>query len=234
MGAWDTLASAEEEFVNVVSRWLGAPERLNAGYNVHCKRFKELDLSDPWVVQLLTGRAIDDTDSIRLSLEKLPTRSRIEILRLTELGCVSQNAGELQSQDVGVGISQVLPVIVTALDGKGRLLAIEQPELHLHPRFQAELADLFIQSAKGETAQTLILETHSEHLILRLQRRIREQAKGSATNLPLITGDDVAIYHVTQQDGQTTANRIELDCNGDFIQPWPDDFFEIDFYERFS
>jgi predicted ATPase len=217
-----------------VSHWLGDPERLNAGYNVHCKRFKELDLSDPWVVQLLTGSAIDDTDSIRLSLEKLPTRSRIQILPSTAHGRVSQNAGELQSQDVGVGISQVLPVIVTALDGKGRLLAIEQPELHLHPRFQAELADLFIQAAKGETAHTLILETHSEHLILRLQRRIREQAKGPATNLPPITGDDVAIYHVTQQAGQTMASRIELDCNGDFIQPWPDDFFEIDFYERFG
>ena len=79
------MASGDEEFVSVVSHWLGDPGRLNAGYNVRCKRFKELDLSDPWVVQMLTGKVMADADSIRLGLERLPTRSRIQILPSTEM-----------------------------------------------------------------------------------------------------------------------------------------------------
>ena len=189
LGAWDRLVSGDEktEFVDAVSHWLGDRERLNAGYNVRCKRVKELDVSEPWVAQLLTGKSPADADSIRLGLERLPTRSRIQILPSTEDGHVSQDPVELQPQDVGVGISQVVPVIVTALDGKGRLLAIEQPELHLHPRLQAELGDLFIQAAKGETAHTLLLETHSEMIPLRIMRRIRNTVEGS---LPLARSPD--------------------------------------------
>ncbi len=110
---------------------------------------------------------------------------------------ISQDPVDLQPQDVGVGISQVVPVIVTALDGKGWLLVIEQPELHLHPRLQAELGDLFIQAAKGETAHTLLLETHSEMIPLRIMRRIRNTVEGSLTpHIPAITSADVAIYYV--------------------------------------
>ena len=98
----------------------------------------------------------------------------------------------------------------------------------------AALGDLFIDAGLGENKHGIILETHSEHLILRLQRRIREHAKGLATKSPPITANDVAVYHVAQQDGQTTVNRIDLDRNGDFVQPWPDDFFEIELYERFG
>ena len=235
LGAWDTLADAEEEFVNIVSHWLGDPERLNAGYNVHCKKFKELDVSEPWVRQLSTARSLDDMDSVRLSLEKLPTRSRIQILPSTDHGRSSQNAVELQPQDVGVGISQVVPVIVTALDGKGRLLAIEQPELHLHPRLQAELGDLFIQAAKGEAAHTLLLETHSEMIPLRIMRRIRNTTEGSLPpHVPPIASSDVAIYYVGLHNSATVVRELELDEEGQLLDPWPEGFFEEGFRERFG
>lgn len=64
-----------------------------------------------------------------------------------------------------------------ALDGKKRLIAIEQPELHIHPRLQAAIGDLFVESIQ-KNGHRFIIETHSEHLILRLLRRIRETEKG--------------------------------------------------------
>ena len=80
-------------------------------------------------------------------------------------------------RDVGIGISQVLPVLVNAYASKNAIIAMEQPEIHLHPALQAELGDVFIESALGDNKNRFILETHSEHLILRILRRIRETAK---------------------------------------------------------
>jgi len=80
-------------------------------------------------------------------------------------------------RDVGIGISQVLPVLVNAYASKNAIIAMEQPEIHLHPALQAELGDVFIESALGDNKNRFILETHSEHLILRILRRIRETTK---------------------------------------------------------
>jgi len=227
LGAWDHLESADEKFVDSVSQWLGDEDRLDSGYRLRLKRFKELDLSDPLVVKLMSGRAFDEVESdARLSLDKIPTQSRLLIVPTDE-------SIEFRPNDVGIGISQVIPVIVTALQGEGRSIAIEQPELHIHPRLQAAIADLFIESSQQRRHRFLI-ETHSEHFILRLQRRIREATQGAGTPGRLLSSDDVVIYHVSQDDSHTQVRRIDVDKNGDFIQPWPDDFFEIDFYERFG
>ena len=71
-----------------------------------------------------------------------------------------------------------------------------------------------------------LLETHSEHLILRLQRRIRETEAGKAPTEFIIRSKDVAIHHVWSEAGVRRIQRIELDKNGEFIQPCPDDFFQ--------
>jgi hypothetical protein len=227
LGAWDRLATADEEFVSAVSHWLGDEDRLNSGYRLRLKRFRELDLGDPLVVQLLTGRAFDDADiGAKLDLNSVPTQSRVLIVPIG--GSI-----ELRPNDVGIGISQVVPVVVTALDGVGRFVAIEQPELHIHPRLQAEIADLFLEASQKQRHRFLI-ETHSEHCILRLQRRIRETSKGNPAEGRSLMSEDVVVYHVSTLEGCTRVRRIELDKNGEFVQPWPDDFFEIDFYERFG
>jgi hypothetical protein len=214
----------------------GDPDRMNAGYYVRKKEFKEMDLANPLVLQLLTGRAFDDLEgNTRLSLDNLPTRSRIQIVPANGGNDSSQESVELQSQDVGIGISQVVPVIVTALDGSERLLTIEQPELHLHPRLQANLADLFIEAALGDRHHLLILETHSELLPLRLMRRIRETAEGTLpSHLPHIRAKDVAIYYVEIHEGATISTHLELGKQGQLLDPWPDGFFEDGYRERFS
>ncbi len=110
----------------------------------------------------------------------------------------------------------MLPII-TLLEyvPEGSTVILEQPELHLHPSAQAELADLIIHAAVNRNVQ-VILESHSEHLLLRLQRRIAAQEG--------ITADDVRLYFTRMEEGVSQLDRLELDTYGN-IQNWPDKFF---------
>ena len=123
-------------------------------------------------------------------------------------------ASEVQLTDVGFGVSQVLPVI-TLLQyvPEGSTVVLEQPEIHLHPLAQAALADVIIQAATHRKVQ-VILESHSEHLLLRLQRRIAEQA---------VSADDVKLYFCDAPRGVSTLTPLELDLFGN-IRNWPDKF----------
>ncbi len=125
----------------------------------------------------------------------------------------------IQLRDVGCGIEQVLPIIVQGITGK--LICIEQPELHLHPRMQADLMDYFIDSEKQ-----WVIETHSEALMTRLQRRIR-QGKIKASEV------SVVYVHPTGEDG-SVALPLRLDEYGAFIDSWPDGFFSETFEDIFG
>jgi hypothetical protein len=226
IAAWDLLATGSEDLVDKVSDWLSQPDRLNTRYRVERRRYKRLDLADPLIRSLASGRAFDEADRTHVDLSKLPTETQVVL--------VSTDSNlDLLAPDVGIGISQVLPVVVAALDDDERLVIVEQPELHVHPKIQAELGDLFIETAV-DGGHSYVIETHSEHLILRLLRRIRETNQGKPHNGIAITDGDVGVYYVSMNDGCTRLRRIDIDKKGEFIQPWPDDFFEIDFYERFA
>jgi predicted ATPase len=130
--------------------------------------------------------------------------------------------------DVGFGISQVLPIVVQLLASQEGIVAIEQPEIHLHPRLQAELADLIIASTSAaEQANQVIVETHSEHLLLRLQRRIREG---------MLSAQDVSVVYVDLQAGDQEAHALplRLDSNGYFLDEWPQGFFDERMDELFG
>jgi hypothetical protein len=167
LAAWDILSS-DPQLATEVSRWLSDAECLDAGYSLRLKQYKELALDSALMVLLRSERAFDDLDGLREEIDRLPTR---KVLTLVEQG----TGMEVLPQDVGVGISQLIPVVALALSHPG-FAAVEQPELHIHPAIQVRLGDLFahILSKKGWGWRRLILETHSEHLLLRLLRRIRE------------------------------------------------------------
>ncbi|RKU15977.1 hypothetical protein C6501_05970 [Candidatus Poribacteria bacterium] len=118
--------------------------------------------------------------------------------------------------DVGFGISQLLPFIVQSLVSEGRIISIEQPEVHVHPRLQADLGDLLVEAIKKQHRNQFIIETHSEHLILRLQRRIYEKQ---------IKPEDVSVIYVSRGPEGAKAERLRLDEEGDFIDEWPNGFF---------
>jgi predicted ATPase len=128
---------------------------------------------------------------------------------------------EVKLTDVGFGVSQVLPVIVECLYVPRRSIVIfEQPEIHLHPRVQADLADLFVDAIRArENGQArncqFIIESHSEHFLRRLQRRIAEEE---------LSSDDAALYFVHAEQGQARIEELAVDSFGN-IRNWPDDFF---------
>jgi predicted ATPase len=130
----------------------------------------------------------------------------------------------LSHRDLGIGISQVLPVVVNCVANTNTTVLIEQPELHLHPRLQGDLADLFIETAiTGSQENTYLLETHSEALILRLLRRVREG---------VIKPDDIAILYVSSGEDGSNVTHIRVDKDGDFMDRWPNGFFEETYRDR--
>ncbi len=118
---------------------------------------------------------------------------------------------------VGYGVSQLLPVIDACAHATQRVISIEEPELHLHPRLQARLANLFAFSVLRRGNQ-VIVETHSESLLLRVRRLVR-----SGKLLP----DEVAVLYVdnTHEDG-VSVSRLRLGHQGEFLDPWPTGFFD--------
>jgi len=130
---------------------------------------------------------------------------------------VRQNDINLDITDVGFGISQILPVIIQGfLSLKNTTTIIEQPEIHLHPKMQADLADLFIDIVKKANGKKLIIETHSEYLLKRLRRRISEG---------VISPDDVSIclFNPQTKDSGATIDNLEIEEKGFF--DWPVDFY---------
>ena len=118
--------------------------------------------------------------------------------------------------DVGFGISQLLPFVVQSLVSEKQIISIEQPEVHVHPRLQADLGDLLAEAIKEPRHNQFIVETHSEHLILRLQRLVYEKR---------IQPEDVSVIYVSRGPEGAKAERLRLDEEGDFIDEWPDGFF---------
>jgi predicted ATPase len=145
---------------------------------------------------------------------------------------VDSNNINVSLLDVGFGISQVLPVIAQCLLSQNETILIEQPELHLHPKLQTELGDLFVESALGIGKNNLIIETHSEHLMLRIMRRIRETSSGQLSlNLTPIKPEDVLVIFVESNGEKSFIQEIELNSRGEFVKSWPGGFFEEELNE---
>ena len=125
---------------------------------------------------------------------------------------------EVGLTDVGFGVSQVLPLIAQCYYApEGSILILENPEAHLHPKAQSELADVFIDVVKNRNVQ-IILESHSEHLLLRLMRRIAEEE---------ISADQTAFHFCEIKDGNSRAEQLKVDEYGN-ISNWPQNFFGDD------
>ena len=224
---WDILYAAKKGFVERLNRWLNQEDRLNAGYSIEVKRFREIGEDDPISVFINEDVGLEEMDMIQTRLGEIPVKSRVSI-RDEKTGI------ELMPQDVGIGISQTLPVIIGALHIKEGLLAIEQPELHIHPALQVALGDLFISQCR-KSQVFFLLETHSEHLMLRFLRRIRETDEGNRPpGKDPLRPDQLAVYYVEQGENGVSVFPIRISEDGEFIDRWPKGFFSERMEELFG
>lgn len=148
-----------------------------------------------------------------------------------QIQLVDKHGIQSDISDVGFGISQVLPIVTQIMKTKehklnfrGKVASepiyIEQPELHLHPAAQSKLADLFANCIDGNNASNMVIETHSEHLIRRLQVLISDKSN-------TLTNDMVKIYYVDKNTkGNATINEMKICENGKFASEWPTGFFD--------
>lgn len=198
MAAWDALlGDSSGALVSATNVWL---TRLGARCQVRVQ-----DLFDP------------SADAVRASDVTAATVRRL-VLNL--------DGADALPAEVGTGISQIIPVVVAALVGERKPVAlIEQPELHVHPALQVALGDLFIENC-GPRRQ-FIIETHSEHLILRLLRRIRETTdRDLPEGAPQFDREALSVMYVESAADGARFTRLRVDERGEFVDKWPKGFFE--------
>ena len=126
--------------------------------------------------------------------------------------------------DMGYGLAQFLPVLVLCYYApEESTLILEQPGIHLHPKVQSQLADLLIEVVTERNLQILV-ESHSEHLLNRLQRRVAEEK---------IAADQTALYFCRNDEGVSNIDRLKMDEFGN-ITNWPENFFGDEMGDLFA
>lgn len=165
-----------------------------------CKRV--IDGVSKWLKQMKLAESIE--------VKQLGRSTRYELV-------VNRDGIESNLRDVGIGVSQVLPVLTIAYFApSGSTVILEEPEIHLHPLAQSVLAELFVEVSKQRNVQFLV-ETHSEHLFRRMQTLLARETA---------TSENVAMYFVEHDDQAKSASMRPLDLDEyGRVKNWPDKFF---------
>ena len=199
-----------EKAIHAILAATAAGEVRNVRYKAHYQPFQEMIAH--WLQEM---GLVHDFRVEEIAKGSNRWQARVQIIKDGSVALLT---------DVGFGVSQVLPV-VTLLQyvPEGSTVILEQPEIHLHPLAQANLADVIINAATHRQVQ-VILESHSEHLLLRLQRRITEEA---------VPADDIQLYFCTIPEGISKLEKLKLDLFGQ-IDNWPDNFMGDAFGETYA
>jgi hypothetical protein len=226
LAAWDVLAKADSKLITVIDEWISNNDKLALGYGIahkveknyaEIKRLKN-DRTHRDAEQQLKRLIAEDVAGSGMStpIDEAETNFTYTLYDLN-------NHMSVTPSDIGVGISQLMPLVVAALSRNKGVIACEQPELHVHPRIQVAIGDLLTQS--GSVANFLI-ETHSEHLILRLRKRIRQTTDNELPKgFKPVKHDEISIVYFEPSPDGVIARRINLDEDGEFTSKWPQGFF---------
>jgi hypothetical protein len=226
LAAWDLLyTDTKGDLLSSVNDWLGDEKKLATGYRLEKVKFREIAIPSRMSALFERGITEDDIGELQDLYSSLESRSEIALRDYTKGILVAPS-------DVGVGISQMIPVVVGCLAKNISLLAVEQPELHIHPAVQVGMGDLFIRSvgitdSGHPTGKSLLIETHSEHIMLRLLRRIRETTAGDLPpGAPQMNLAALSVIYVEGGDDGVRFRQLRVDAEGEFRDRWPHGFFE--------
>jgi AAA15 family ATPase/GTPase len=197
---------------------------------------KQLDEENNELQELLNNRSYDEVIAeLTLKYEKIKAEryavlAQTDFLKLDFNEVIQaysiwdqHNDISVEPNEIGTGVSQLMPLVVAAVTQKSGLVACEQPELHLHPRVQVAIGDLLSQNTEHVN---YLIETHSEHLILRLRRRIRQNTDNELpVGLKAFSHNEVVINYLEPSKDGVQVRRIRMDEDGEFRQPWPNGFF---------
>jgi len=212
----------DSSYLGIINRFLSHSEFLNTDYEL--------------TGECLFMVSVDDLNNFHEKegdlFDKLRGRHVEVHLKLKN----KSNGSIVEIEDVGVGISQIIPVLIAItrpqdLQYDGCKVFIQQPELHLHPKLQSQLADTFVVSVNQQlelnAKPCFIIESHSEHFLLRLLRRIRETNKSDIKNkLFGLSSEQVSVLYVDKlKDGSSKIFPLRISEDGEFIDRWPNGFF---------
>lgn len=188
----------EDYVASVINHWQSSQDEK---LRLLTDALQKLDLTSK-----IVSKQLNDTQ-VELTVGRLPCNSQSRV----------KTSDMVSIADVGFGVSQVLPVLVSLLAASpGQLVYIEQPEIHLHPRAQVALAEIFADAI--DRGVRIVVETHSELFLLGIQSLVAEGK---------LSPDNVKLHWFTQQEnGATKISTAELDETGAFGD-WPEDFGEI-------
>ena len=208
LAAWDLLLADRFTLIERTNAWL---RKLGAGCQV--------------VVQQLFDGGADAEELSDSHVDKTVRRLLLDT-----------GAGSfVLPSEVGAGVSQLIPVVVAAIEGRGGLTLVEQPEIHVHPAVQVGLGDLLLDGARREGQRRITLvETHSEHLLLRVMRRMRETHDGTVPEgVRPVSPADVSVVLIEKEGERCITRKMPLNERGELVKAWPGGFFEEGLREVF-
>ena len=233
LAAWDLLArdvetdDRDRDFLGDFNGYLG--RLLQLGYSIRREQRIRLAEDSRLMAELrLFASRYEEYDGDRFRKKVLDPIDSLKRDPALQLRDENQDV-DVDPMDIGVGVSQVIPVVVGAMDDECTIFAVEQPELHIHPAVQTNLADIFIreQLEHRRKKRIFLLETHSEHLILRIMRRMRQTVEGSLPDgFPRVVPDDVAVLYVETHNSRLLVREMPLNERGELVKAWPGGFFE--------
>ncbi|WP_062564965.1 AAA family ATPase [Pseudoalteromonas shioyasakiensis] len=226
LAAWDVLARGDSELITSVDQWISQDNKLALGYGLAHKveqHFEELAREHPTGALHHAEMKLEELISEYANFSAAVPPDYFPESKYSYTLYDLNNDMPVTPSDIGVGISQLMPLVVAALSRNKGVIACEQPELHVHPRIQVAIGDLLTQTGR---ATNFLIETHSEHLILRLRKRVRQTTDEELPEgFKPVDKDDISIVYFEPSDEGVIARRIKLDEDGEFTSKWPQGFF---------